>query len=452
MRPPATSLGEQWRRRGWPAGKAFALLGALFGLAFVLQIFWLAADQRQVMEGSERLLHRTVPQTLEHFRLARNLEQLRLDGERVFSRRTPVERQQALFIVSLLSSHPALLADARAASLAGEVEGFLTIAAQEGMSDQRYAEWATLSNRLSLLADDVSTEGVNLASDDLQFMSATMLHSQNKLALVLALVTAFVGCFLLLIHRHLIRPLQRMDQALFALRSGAVMAPFSPTSMREIKAVEGAIDQLRDVMQQNDRARQQLHLLATTDGLTGMFNRRHFMLLADEELQRAQRYQRPICIGMADVDCFKVINDDYGHAVGDRVLRSISEMFANTLRQSDWVCRYGGEEFAFIFPETTLDEAGRLAERLRQGAVANPIDLGDGRRVRTSLSLGLVDASMVTSLEAALRKADAALYEAKRQGRNRVIVASIAEADEAGQRSDDELLPGCSPAMQHAPR
>ncbi|MEF8731078.1 MAG: hypothetical protein V5B40_03885 [Candidatus Accumulibacter meliphilus] len=153
-----TSL-RHWTQRSWPAGKALALLGALFGLAFVVQIVWLASDQRQVLASSARLLNNTVPSTLEQFRLARNIEQLRLDGERVFSGRTPVARQQALFIVSLLSSHPAMLADRRTATLASEVESFLVLAAREGMTEQRYAEWETLSNRLSLLADDFSIEG-----------------------------------------------------------------------------------------------------------------------------------------------------------------------------------------------------------------------------------------------------------------------------------------------------
>ena len=123
-------------------------------------------------------------QTLDHFRLARNIEQLRLEGERVFSGRTPVDRQQALFVVSLLASHPALLADTRAASLAPEVERFLARAARDGMTEERFGEWARLSSRLSLLADDVSIEGVDLATDDLSAVSATMRNSRMKLCLL----------------------------------------------------------------------------------------------------------------------------------------------------------------------------------------------------------------------------------------------------------------------------
>jgi diguanylate cyclase (GGDEF)-like protein len=125
-------------------------------------------------------------------------------------------------------------------------------------------------------------------------------------------------------------------------------------------------------MHENRQARQELHIQATTDSLTGMFNRRHFMALAEEELKRAHRYARPVCVGMADMDHFKAINDRHGHAVGDRVLKSLAELFGHTLRQSDWVCRYGGEEFAFLFTETTLAEAHRLAERLCQRTAELP--------------------------------------------------------------------------------
>ena len=425
-------LFDRLGRRGWRAGKAFAVIGGLFGSVFIVLLFWLAVDQRLVIEGSQRLLEKSIPGSLESFRLARNVEQLRLEGERVFSGRTAVVRQQALFIVSLVASHPAILADARSAALTREVEQFLTRAARQGMTEERHAEWETLSQRLSLLADEVSIDGINGATDDLRQMSATMRESRVKLALVLALVAVFVGGFLFLVHRHLIRPLQRMDEALSALHSGRAPAPLGRASMYEIRAVEGAIGQLRKVMQENEKARRQLELLATTDGLTGMFNRRHFMAQADEEIRRAHRYSRPICVGMADLDSFKRINDGHGHASGDLVLQRISELFAKTLRQSDWACRYGGEEFAFVFPETGLGEAQRLAERLRSCVADSRIALADGTRLQVTLSLGLADAASC-SLEAALQRADAALYEAKRQGRNRVVTAPLADDPKTGE-------------------
>lgn len=413
---------ERLGRDGWPAGAAFALLGGVFGAVFVTLVFWLALDQHLVLEGSQRLHNQTVPSTLEHFRLARNIEQLRLEGERVFSGRTPESRQQALFVVSLVASHPSLVADTRAALLAAETERFLVLVAREGMTEARYAEWATLANRLSLLADDVSVEGVNLATDDLRQMSETMMRGRLKLTVALALVAFFVVIFLLVVRRHLIRPLQMMSGTLASLRSGGRIETFPPAAMAEIRAVEGAIGQLQGVMQENEEARRQLELLATTDGLTGLFNRRHFMRQAAAEIARAQRYGRPVCVGLADLDCFKQINDSYGHGAGDTVLQSIAGILRQVLRQSESVCRYGGEEFAFVFPETTLPEAMQLAERLRLRVAEAVVGLGDGTHLRYTLSMGVANASGC-SLEKALQLADEALYEAKRQGRNRVLPA-----------------------------
>lgn len=429
-------LFERLGRDGWPAGAALALLGGVFGTVFVALVFWLALDQRLVLEGSQRLHNQTVPSTLEHFRLARNLEQLRLEGERVFSGRTPEARQQALFVVSLVASHPSLVADSRAAVLAGETERFLVLVAREGMTEARYAEWATLANRLSLLADDVSVEGVNLATDDLRQMSEAMTQGRLKLTVTLALVAVFVVIFLLVVRRHLIEPLQMMSGTLASLRSGGPIETFPPAAMAEIRAVEGAIGQLQGVMQENEEARRQLELLATTDALTGLFNRRHFMPLAEAEIARAQRYGRPICVGLADLDFFKRINDSYGHGAGDTVLQAMAGVLRQVLRQSDSVCRYGGEEFAFIFPETTLAEAAQLGERLRTCVAEAAVELGDGERLRYTLSMGVADASGC-SLDQALRLADEALYEAKHQGRNRVVAANPAAA-----ASTKDLLDG----------
>ncbi len=125
---------------------------------------------------------------------------------------------------------------------------------------------------------------------------------------------------------------------------------------------------------------------------------------------------------MADLDFFKKLNDTYGHAAGDAVLRAFASLMLETLRQSDLVCRYGGEEFAFVFPESTLEEASSLAERFRASCAEHDIRLADGRLVRVTLSLGIADAS-ACPLEEALKRADEALYEAKHQGRNRVVVA-----------------------------
>ncbi|HLO61918.1 MAG TPA: GGDEF domain-containing protein, partial [Azonexus sp.] len=126
------------------------------------------------------------------------------------------------------------------------------------------------------------------------------------------------------------------------------------------------------------------------------------------------------------LDYFKKLNDTYGHAAGDAVLRVFAERVRETLRQSDLVCRYGGEEFAFLFPEITPAETAILAERLRASAADNEVALPDGRRVMATVSIGLADASECP-IEIALKHADEALYEAKRLGRNRVVIGGGAQ-------------------------
>jgi diguanylate cyclase (GGDEF)-like protein len=126
---------------------------------------------------------------------------------------------------------------------------------------------------------------------------------------------------------------------------------------------------------------------------------------------------------MADLDFFKRINDTYGHAAGDLVLKSFAKLLKDSVRQTDLVCRYGGEEFAFVFPESTVEEALVLTERFRQRFADHDILLPDGSRVRVTISVGLVDASRLP-LEKSLNCADEALYQAKHEGRNRVVVVS----------------------------
>ena len=285
-----------------------------------------------------------------------------------------------------------------------------------------YDEWQRLAGRLGILVDDVSIQGINLATADLTDVSGAMRLARYKLTAALLVVSLFLVVFLFLVRVHLIHPLQRIDRALSSLSVDRPAPEFRPSAMVEIQVVEEAIGELHASLLENEAARHALEKLANKDGLTGLMNRRHFLQTADTELQRAQRYQRPVTVGMADLDFFKKLNDTYGHAAGDAVLRAFAELANEMLRQSDFVCRYGGEEFAFLFPESTLVEAEKLAERFRARCADYDIRIPDGRLVRVTLSMGLADAS-ACPIEVALRRADEALYMAKRQGRNRIVLA-----------------------------
>ena len=414
------------RPKGVHAGRAFGLLAAVFVVAFGLAVLLLAADQQRVVEANDRLQERTVPEIIRYQRLARNLEQLRQEGERIFAVSSHASRQQAMFVVTLIASHPSVLEHPGAAQLAREAEQFLgKVVSQSAQDDKRpavyYDEWQRLAARLGMQVDDVSIEGVNLASSDLSLASAAMKLARYKLMAVLVLVGLFLVAFIILVRHHLIHPLQRIDRALSGLSAEQPVPEFKPSQMLEIQAVEEAIREHHALLIQNDESRRGLEALANKDGLTGLMNRRYFMQAAEVELQRAQRYRRPVTVAMADLDFFKKLNDTYGHAAGDTVLRAFAERVRETLRQSDLVCRYGGEEFAFLFPEIATGETEKLAERLRAGCADNEVALADGRRVKVTVSIGLADASECP-IEIALKHADEALYEAKRLGRNRVAI------------------------------
>ena len=162
--------------------------------------------------------------------------------------------------------------------------------------------------------------------------------------------------------------------------------------------------------------------LATRDGLTGLFNRRHFFDLAEHRAGLWRRYQWPIAAIMADIDHFKVINDTHGHGVGDEVIREVARRLRQTLRDTDLICRYGGEEFAVLLPETTAEAAKIAAERLHKTVTGAPMTTAAGE-VNVTVSVGLAGpAAMRGDVEALLTRADQALYEAKRAGRDRVMV------------------------------
>ena len=420
---------------GIRAGRAFAQLALLFIILFGVAVVQLVIDQQRVEDAAARLQKKTMPEIIRFQRLSRNLEQLRQEGERFFSATSPQARQQALFVVTLVSSHPSVLEHREAAELARETEHFLVdVLRQANRGNEavtaRYEEWQRLAARLGLLVDDVSIQGANLASVDLAMMSDTMSWARLKLIIALVVVSTFLTVFLILLRTHLIRPLQRIDKTLSNLSVDNPLPVFEPSAMLEIQAVEAAIGALHGSLQQNEEARRSLEKLANKDGLTGLTNRRHFLVMAEAELQRAQRYGRPLSMGMADLDFFKSLNDTYGHAAGDSVLRSFSAMLLDTFRQSDLVCRYGGEEFAFLFPESSLTDARMLAERFRSRWSEYDIVLPDGTMVRVTVSIGLADASTGT-IDEALKAADEGLYEAKRQGRNRTVVTGgVASAAE----------------------
>ena len=168
---------------------------------------------------------------------------------------------------------------------------------------------------------------------------------------------------------------------------------------------------------------------ATLDALTGLNNRRQFEVRLQQEVSNSKRNNLPLCSIMIDVDYFKKVNDTYGHAAGDCVLKAVSEVIKNEIRDYDIACRYGGEEFFIILPQTKLPEATSVAQRLRKVFEETKMDISEAgvegiKYLNVTASLGVCEYKDTMTADNFAQTADKALYEAKTTGRNRVIVAS----------------------------
>jgi diguanylate cyclase (GGDEF)-like protein/PAS domain S-box-containing protein len=168
---------------------------------------------------------------------------------------------------------------------------------------------------------------------------------------------------------------------------------------------------------------ERLHNLSITDGLTNLFNQRHFHSSLADEIDRVRRYNSPLSLICLDLDRFKVCNDRYGHLEGDNVLRSVGNLLNIVTRHSDKAFRYGGDEFFVLLPETNLVQATITAGKIRQMFNENwPFETGgSGPPTRVTLSIGVVERQDETSGEALIKRADIAMYNAKAQGGDRVV-------------------------------
>lgn len=189
------------------------------------------------------------------------------------------------------------------------------------------------------------------------------------------------------------------------------------------RTIQLQADQLSQALCDVEKERRRVEELSQLDPLTGLANRRHFFVEAEREFRRKNRLHHSLTVMMLDLDYFKTVNDTYGHAIGDQVLQKVAAIIACEVRCSDRVCRYGGEEFAVLLPETGYNSAIQLGKRLLQKIAQSSILTGKGPVcISASMGIAALESEETATIEVLLERADEALYLAKNAGRNQLRI------------------------------
>jgi diguanylate cyclase (GGDEF)-like protein len=268
------------------------------------------------------------------------------------------------------------------------------------------------------------------APASLAFRQVTQLRN-TMLLLVVALLIG-VGLIAYFLGLFIVRPLQRLATGAAKVAAGNLDVDLPVLSGGEVgyltQVFNNMVVRLREGREALDaanetlrRKNEELERLSVTDGLTGLFNRRRLMEAVADEARRSQRLKHTFALLMVDVDHFKKYNDSFGHLAGDGVLSRVAALLREATREVDHVARYGGEEFLVMLPETGMPEALEIAERIR-ARIADEVLPGR----RTTVSIGVAEFPLHgDSPEQVIAAADEALYEAKREGRNKVRRAGL---------------------------
>jgi len=181
-------------------------------------------------------------------------------------------------------------------------------------------------------------------------------------------------------------------------------------------------EELKKKNTQLEELLQKVEIMAITDPGTGLFNRRRFQEVFQKEFARSKRYEEALTVMMIDIDHFKTINDTFGHQVGDQVLADVAKVISSQFREVDTVARYGGEEFAVLLPQSSKADAAMAAARTLEGIAGHPFEGLKGRNRKITVSIGIAGLPdpMLNTKDQLIQCADAALYKAKQNGRNRV--------------------------------
>jgi diguanylate cyclase (GGDEF)-like protein len=207
-----------------------------------------------------------------------------------------------------------------------------------------------------------------------------------------------------------------------AINIGASDFVIKPVRLEELLLRLRRVLNERQLSSERTRMMQKLQKLATTDGLTKLYNSRSFYSQLELEVDRYNRYKHPLSLLLLDIDNFKEFNDNFGHLEGDKVLVRFSQIIKSCLRTNDSAYRYGGEEFTVILPETNGDEAKTVAQRIRSSLETEKFKPIPDKNAKITISIGVTQYFPKEELSAFIRRADKAMYLSKKNGRNRVSV------------------------------
>ncbi len=280
--------------------------------------------------------------------------------------------------------------------------------------------WGEYKQELFELQNKIISDATSLQTENMRQITST-----NNLMLVVAsagvslllLVIIFIGFNL---YKHLITPITEASSALTALEQRSGHQPLAEARYQELHTIRKAVNSLGETMSK-------LHDMATRDSLTGCVNRGYFMELAQQALSYAHRNRTPMALVMLDVDHFKKVNDQYGHAVGDDTLKLATKWIRAALPEDAFIGRLGGEEFALILPGHDDQQAMKLSEKIRLLIADNSTNSGTIPAITVSLGVEVVK-SATDEVDKLLSQADKALYQAKASGRNQVILFQPADA------------------------
>jgi diguanylate cyclase (GGDEF)-like protein len=277
----------------------------------------------------------------------------------------------------------------------------------------------------TLLGDDGQPAFRLVGLENIDTLSHEMLQTQ-RLTVMGFLATIFLTLLLLLwlLRLGLFTPLRNLLRGIEAYSQGHLDTTIRPSGLRELYTLGNTFNEMLQRIRDDIR---ELERFSTLDGLTGIPNRRYFDTCMEHELNHARRLQTPLSLLYIDIDYFKRYNDRYGHLAGDEVLQQVARTIASMARRStDVVARLGGEEFAILLPDTEAEHARLLAETLKLAVTALEIEHADskiGAHVTLSTGVATLTPSHDTQASELLGNADRALYQAKAEGRNRVVVS-----------------------------